>query len=73
MDSFELTIDGRLFYIETGLHAGFYTVSSEDKSAMLGKNPNGDWEFSLQSSESINLPAQQIGAEIERVISATNP
>ena len=68
MDAFDLTIEGQLIHIEAGLHADFYTVSQNNKSAMLGKNENGEWEFALQTSEAISLSAQQIGEEIERAV-----
>jgi len=65
METFKISVNGHEYIIEPALHDGFYTVSRGNKSAILGKGKDGKWEFSLQSSSAVDMPAEEIGEAIE--------
>ncbi|MFD2163231.1 hypothetical protein ACFSJU_12570 [Paradesertivirga mongoliensis] len=66
MERNKIIIRGIEYLLEPGLHPGYYSVTSRGKSAMLGKTPDGLWEFSLQSSDPLNISADELGREIEK-------
>ncbi|HEY1056374.1 MAG TPA: hypothetical protein VGE24_14605 [Emticicia sp.] len=65
MEAFQVKINDRNFTVVPRLHDNFYSVSYAGRSAMLGKEEDGEWEFSLQSSEDLDVSAREIGEVIE--------
>jgi hypothetical protein len=65
MNTFEINIDGQEYEIAPSLHNGFYTVTCGNKSAMIGKGFDGQWELSLQTSDALDISADRIGKAIE--------
>ena len=72
MKGFSVIIENQEYRIEPGLHPGFFSVSCGGKSSMLAKGIDGVWEYSLETSESLNVSAEQLGKEIEELISSDN-
>jgi hypothetical protein len=74
MEDFQVRIKGSDYTITPGLHANFYSISCAGRSGMLTKGDDGEWEFSLQSSEGLDVSAAEIGRAIELYLeSRTHP
>lgn len=70
MEDFQVTINAKDYTVAPGLHDNFYSVSCEGRSGMLAKGDDGEWEFSLQSSEGLHVSAKEIGRAIEMYLEA---
>ncbi|MEJ6980334.1 hypothetical protein WG906_07725 [Pedobacter sp. P351] len=70
MNAFTVNVNGLEYSVIPQLHEGFYSVSNANTSGMIGKGSDGKWEASLQSSNSVALPAAEIGEAIEKYLAA---
>ncbi len=65
MESFKITHEGKEYNITPSLHKGFYDIELGAISAMLAKDTNGEWAFHLDTADTAEVSAAQIGNKIE--------
>ena len=65
MESFTIRHQGKEYVIIPTLHQGFYNIELGTVSAMLAKDANGDWAFHLDTPDTADISAEQIGERIE--------
>jgi hypothetical protein len=72
MEAFNLNFQGKVYRIEPALHDGFYSVASGDASGLLLKDDEGQWVFSLETSESLSVEANDLAIAIEKALKETS-
>lgn len=65
MESFKITLNDCEIEVIPQLHENFYAIKWNGQSAMIGKGADGMWDLALQTSGATELPADQIGREID--------
>jgi hypothetical protein len=59
MNSFSVTIDGKVYLIEPALQEGIYTVTSGGQSVMIGKEA-GEWKIYLPTTAAVDFPYEAL-------------
>jgi hypothetical protein len=73
MEVFKVDINRKEFTVTPALHQGFYEITSGSQSGMLTKDSEGKWELLLQSSNAMDISAEELGKKIEEYQSTKSP
>lgn len=66
MKAFSIFLNGISFFVEPGIHEGFYSVTTGQSAGLLAKNEKGLWVLSLETSEPLGIDAAELGNAIEQ-------